>query len=270
MFHKEVEDFLTEINVTLEKYTDPGTNCDYLKLPANNILLQLNTIEPNAGKDNQAIADHFLVSGFTLIQVWEDQWIHRKEVIKSRLKALTGKSKTIYGRKTTISRIPNPVLVEFLATNHLNVPLKGKYKYGLFYKNKLVSVASFSYPRKISFKEENLKSYELLRFCHLNGHLVTGGLTKLLNYFIKEVHPDHIMSYIDREWGSGKGFSKAGFIPTSYLAPKYFFVDTRNYVRIYPEKGNNSSLNEDHWVKIFNCGSIKMEYFLTRKPTVLE
>lgn len=258
----EIEDYLDELNVVYQHDHDPRGQ-SLIILPEKHIVLKINVPEENAGRENPALMQHFADSDFRLVQVWGDQWMRNKEIVKSRLRALAGKSATIYGRDTSVSKITNPVLIAFLQENHLHVPLKGKYKYGLFKSGKLVSVASFSYPRNVERGGKRMRSYELLRFCHINNHIVTGGLTKLLKQFTNDIKPGHLMTYVDREWGVGSGFRKAGFSETGYLPPAFLWVNPQTFERFYPSRGEkNLATNppsDRKLVKIYNCGSIKME-----------
>lgn len=259
---REIKDFFNELDIPVQNYAEQPDGREFLKLTDRNIVLNINLIFENSGIDNLALKERFSESGLQLIQVWEDLWQTRKEVVKSRLRALAGKSSRIYGRETEALRITNPVLVNFLEKNHLYLPLKGKYKYGLFHKDRLVSVASFSYPRNISVEGKPLRSFELLRFCHLNDHIVTGGLTKLLNIFTKEINPGHLMTYIDREWSDGEGFKKAGFEITGELPPKTFLIHPGTFKRLYtPNVKNNlvEPAEEKNFIEIYNCGSLKLE-----------
>jgi len=43
--------------------------------------------------------------GITLIQIWEDDWFFKKDIVKSRLNNLFGLSNKIYARKCSIREI---------------------------------------------------------------------------------------------------------------------------------------------------------------------
>ncbi len=168
----------------------------------------------------------------------------------------------IHGRETEVRPITNPTLLDFLQQNHLHVPLKGKHKYGLFFKAQLVSVASFSYPRNITIDGQKVRSYELLRFCHLNGYIVVGGLTKLLAHFIRAQPVEHLMTYVDIEWGAGEGFEKAGFKRTGQMPPKTFWINKTDLQRFHQIGGQDTEDLTSQYADVYNCGSYKMEKFI--------
>ncbi|ULT28536.1 hypothetical protein KUH03_19615 [Sphingobacterium sp. E70] len=87
----------------------------------------------------------------------------------------------------------------FLVEHHLQTALPGKYRYGLYEQGELVSIAVFSGGRRMNDKNEEYRSFELLRFCNKSGYNVIGGLSKLITAFAKDFHPGDIMTYTDRD-----------------------------------------------------------------------
>ena len=81
------------------------------------------------------------------VQLWEDQWVYQNAKVKSKIRSLLGCTKRIHARETKVLKIDNATLMRFLEQNHLNVAIKGKFKYGLSYKDDLVAVISFSKSR---------------------------------------------------------------------------------------------------------------------------
>ena len=128
-----------------------------------------------------------------------------------------------------------------------------KVKYGLFYKNTLHGIITFSGQRQ--FRQG--RSVELLRFCSKNGYAIVGGLDKLLQTYIKEYQPDTIMTYIDLDWGRGDAFIKLGFEPKETKSPLRFFANKQSGERI-PEKYFDDFENLTKYEKVINKGSVKM------------
>lgn len=195
-----------------------------------------------------------------VIHIYEDLWRIHKAKIKSRLASLLGISKRIYGRETRILSIDNNLLLKFLEENHLNVPLKAKYKYGLYQNESLLAVMSFSKGRLIDRNDIKYNSYELLRFCNRLNHTVVGGFTKLLNHFVNEVSPEDIMTYVDKDWSNGESYVKAGFVLEGHLPSIMFYLDPITGQRQYPEK--ECDIDEKSRIKVFNSGSYKFIKYL--------
>lgn len=167
-----------------------------------------------------------------LVHLWEDLWITKPDIVKSRIYSLFGLSHRIYARLTKVVKITKPELLTFLRQNHLNEPANGKFKYGLLFENQLVAVAVFSASCPVHRGNEVYKSHQLIRFCNKNGVTIVGGLSKLIKHFIKEQSPEDIMTYADLDWSDGKGYLKIGFKRIGELPPQKFSINealVRNY-----------------------------------------
>ncbi len=188
--------------------------------------------------------------------VYEDWWLAKPEVVISKLKSKFGLSKRIFARKTVVKKIDKKQADTFLKENHIYGTVKAKHKLGLFYEKELVAVVTFSPQRNLDVG----RSVELVRFCSKNGTTIVGGLDKLITYYENEFQPDHIMTYIDKDWGSGDGFLKLGFKIASERKPIQFCVNMAT--------GNRSvfnSKNESCELKVYNRGSIKVDKYIITK-----
>ncbi len=184
-----------------------------------------------------------------LVQLWEDVWRSRPEQVLARIKSLLGQNTRIHGRKTKVIKIAKPVADTFLNENHLQGTVSSRYKIGLFEKEELVAVATFSALRKMNHSE-NYKSAELIRFSVKAGYSVTGGLSKLIAYFAENQRPNDVMTYADRDWSAGEAYSALGFMLTGILEPQIYLLD----------KNLNRSLKKDNQpsaTEVFNTGSLK-------------
>ena len=193
--------------------------------------------------DLQEQHNYYLAINFRFIVVYEDYWFSKKLVIKSRVLAALGQSDRIFARKTKVKRISITLLNSFLEQHHLNNTTKAKFKYGLFYENDLVSVASFSNARKIIRNGVSFRSYELIRTCNKSGLIIVGGLSKLINAFIKEQQPDDIMTYVDKDWSLGSAYIKLGFEEIGEIPPIKFLFDTNTNLRFPASRCKNLIIN---------------------------
>jgi len=175
--------------------------------------------------------------------------------VLNRLKGLMGKGKRVYARETVVARVDKKVTLEFLEENHINGPMAGKYRYGLFYKGELVSIAVFSGGRILRNISEDYRSFELIRFCHKADYLVTGGISKLVKAFFKDFKPNDIMTYADRDWSQQSSLETIGFKTETITSAQIFRV--KNGKRLeYTEDEENY----DYSIK--NSGSIKLKLYL--------
>jgi|SRR5690606_11462142 len=154
-----------------------------------------------------------------------DQVVSANEKITARLLALLENGQTVYARTTVAARIDKKVSIDFQQDHHLQSAIPGKYRYGLFHKGELVSIAVFSGGRRMRDKPDDYRSFELIRFCHKSKIRVVGGLSKLIRAFIKDFKPGDIMSYVDRDWTHASSLNTIGFTERGRTAPHEFWIN---------------------------------------------
>ena len=84
--------------------------------------------------------------GIDLIQIWEDQWVLKQDIVKDILKSRLGvvsRDRKIYARECQIREIDNKTYKEFCERNHIQGYRAAEVKLGLFYNEELVQIASF-------------------------------------------------------------------------------------------------------------------------------
>lgn len=189
-------------------------------------------------------------NNLSLVHLWEDVFCSRPDQVIERLKSLTGKNARIHGRKTKVFKITKPEADIFLNENHLQGAVSSRYKFGLFFNDELVAVATFSALRKMNHSE-NYKSIELIRFAVKAGFSVSGGLSKLIVHLHKNIKPNDVMSYADRDWSAGASYLKLGFEQVSFTEPQVFEID-ENFKRTLVKTSHSTFIK-----KAFNTGSIK-------------
>jgi hypothetical protein len=173
------------------------------------------------------------------ITIYEDQWITRRSVIEGRLLAILGKGGVIFARNCSVRKLTTEQVSRFIQENHMLGYARSRYKYGLFTRKAegdltpetLVCVATFSEPRTMNRGGVEVKSYEWVRYASLGAIRVTGGMGKLLNYFIQDVRPQEIMSYADLDWSRGNSYIKLGFTFLERTEPIEFYVDRSSMKR---------------------------------------
>ena len=211
-----------------------------------------------------------------LIHVFEDEWVHKKDIVKSRLKNILGLTgNKIFGRKCIIKEVSIKDNKEFLNDNHIQGECKSKVKLGLYYNDELVSLMTFDKGRVIMGGKSD--DWELVRFCNKLDTTVHGGASKLLKYFIKTYQPKEVISYADRRWSQGRMYESLGFDFIHDSIPNYWYINgaIREYRFKYrksklinlPNYSDNLSEHEimllNKRYRIYDCGNKK--YKLTIK-----
>lgn len=218
--------------------------------------------------------------GIRLITIFEDEWINKNEIVKSKIKHILGlNGDKIFARKCYIKEIDPPTKNAFLNINHIQGEDRSNINIGLYYKDELVSVMTFSYPKMMmGYKSGIMNEYELSRFA--SSKHVIGGSSKMLKYFIKNYNPVRIFSFADRRWtfhNNQTVYDKIGFKLVKINKPTFFWLKhhrtryhrfTFNKQRIVNELGGNPNLTEVEnmrlmgYDRIWDCGSLKYEMIL--------
>lgn len=175
--------------------------------------------------------------GIRLIQIFEDEFETKEDIVKSLLTHILRKTTNrIYARKCNIKTVNEEEAKEFLNENHLQGYIKSDYYYGLFSDEQLISIMSFS------LKDGIEKSYSIDRFCTKKYTAIIGGASKLLSYFITDINPSQIIVTVDRKWSKGNLYKKLGFSFDCYVKPiSYYF---QNNKRIICGQATTMSINE--------------------------
>ena len=215
-----------------------------------------------------------------LITIFEDEWLHKSDIVKSRLcYILKQHTKSIGARKLNLKQINNKIAHQFCDENHIQGRGQAKISYGLFDKDQiLVSVMTFSKPsisKGIRLSQDNV--WEMNRFCSLKNLIVSGGASKLFKAFIHQHQPNQIITYSDNRWNTGSIYQSLGFTEISHTPPNYWYIDFANYYRIHrfslrKNKQDDPTLTEwqnrlnQGYDRIWDCGNKKWEWNKNSAP----
>jgi len=157
--------------------------------------------------------------GIRLVQITDEEWDNKQEIVKSRLSGIFGKNNKIWARKCIIRELDLLSANTFFETTHIQGFGVYKIAYGLYYNDELVAAMSFC-------KSRYNKKYdwELLRYSNTLYTNVVGGASKLLKHFEKTHNPSSIISYCDLRWNTGTVYEKIGFTKISQSNPNYWYI----------------------------------------------
>ncbi len=289
--HQEIFDFLNQINV---KFNDNIRNIiapyelDFY-IEKHNIAIELNGnywhSEIGGGKDrNYHLNKSELCNklGIKLIHIFEDEWIFKKDIVKSMLLNLIGKiDNKIYARKCELKEVNSEEGFEFLNNNHIQGAVNFNKAIGLYYDSKLVSL--------MSFVERKNNIWELNRFCSSQGFVVVGAFSKLFKYFLKiNDNVSSVKTFADCRW-SGLDYKESVYYKCNFkfkekIKPRYFYFKQGDYIRRYHRFTFNKQklikLHQDkyeNWMsewdlaqaakmdRIWDCGKLSYEFFISSK-----
>ena len=167
--------------------------------------------------------------GIKLIHIYEDDWLYKKEIVKSRICNLLNLNKIkIFARKCEIKKIEKKIASDFYKENHIHGGTVSNLdeNIALLFNGEIVSVMSFGHLRKsLGFKNNN-ESIELVRFCNKKYTTIIGAASKLFSTYKKENAKKEIISYADRSWSSKIDeniYEKLGFFYESETLPNYYY-----------------------------------------------
>jgi hypothetical protein len=213
----------------------------------------------------------FKKQNIEIIQIWEDDWDYKSDIIKSIILNKINKSKKIYARKCIVKELDNnDIIKDFLNKNHIQGFVGSKYKIGLFYNGELVSIMTFGNLRKSLNSKSEEQKYELLRFCNKLNFTVVGGASKLFKYFIDNFKVKEVISYSDNARSDGNLYEKIGFSLQHETDINYYWA--KNGIKYHRynfrkdklvKNGADNSKTEVEimhdmgYYRIFDCGSKK-------------
>ena len=245
-------------------------------IPSKNIAIEYNGIywhSEQVQKDAKNIHltkyNECLKKGIFLIQIFEDEWNRKKDIVKTILKyKLNCSDQKIYGRKCIIKEINTSEKNIFLDKNHIQGSDKSKIKLGLFYQDELVSVMTFCHGNISRGGNPNNKLlWELSRFASKQDISVIGGAGKLLSYFKNNYIWSQINTYADLRYSHGDLYYKIGFEKVGQTFPNYWYVVNDSYrvhrfaLRKRPDEPKDipewKLRFEEGYYRIWDCGNLK-------------
>ena len=277
----EICKFLTDNNIQIKQHDRTvldGNEIDIL-LPNNNVGIECNGIywhsEIAGKKDRQYHIQKTLLAkskNIDLIHIIDWEWLNKQEIIKSIILNKVGKSMKIYARKCKIIEIDDCIKDTFLMNNHIQGNDISSIKLGLFYKDELVSVMTFTKSRY-----DKKYEYELSRFCNKIGLSIIGGASKLFSHFIKTHNPKSVVSYSDRRFFGGTLYKALGMKFISNTSPSYSYFHKNHCIPTNRQNFQKHKLKDkleifdpalSEWEnmqlngydRIWDCGHLKYEW----------
>lgn len=173
-------------------------------------------------------------AGYQLLHIFENEYINKYDILKGKLLSIFNKNEyKIYARKCQVKEIPPKIKKRFNEKYHIQGDSQSCVNLGLFYKNRLVQVMTFSKRRKALGASHMEGNYELSRMCSIRRFTIVGGASKLLRYFEKTYKPKKLVSYADKRWSRGNVYYKMGLELIGSSPPSYWY---------FYKKGNDKPL----------------------------
>jgi hypothetical protein len=157
--------------------------------------------------------------GIKLLTIFENEWYHKNDIIKSMIKSRLGFSEKIMARKTKFEKIDNDVAKSFHGKYHINGGINSSQNFALIHNDEIVSVLSLS---KSRFDKKY--EYEIIRYSTKLNTTVVGGFSKLIKNVILELNSSSIVTYADLRFGNGDVYQTCGFNFIGTTVPNYWYI----------------------------------------------
>jgi len=207
--------------------------------------------------------------GIRLITIFEDEWVNLRSIVESMLRnAFHGATRKINARSCVVQELTWREASNFLTENHIQGDgRRSTVRYGLWLGDELVSVMTFI-DQELSHKGNG---WEIKRFASKLNCSVRGAASKLFSAFIRDSHPEKVISYADLRWGEGRVYAALGFRFIGDTQPGYCYVrsnDLKRYSRFSLRKNSSdpSDVSEKElrqragWRILWDVGCAKWEY----------
>ena len=196
-------------------------------IPSENIAIEFNGLYWHSENGNNIKKYYHLnksrsctSKGIRLIHIFENEWIHKKEIVQSVLRyLLKSKINKIFARDCELRLVEENDKNIFLESNHLQGKDKSSIKYGLYYNDELVSLMTF-----VKSRFDKKIQYEMYRYCNKLNTSVIGAASKLFKRFINDHSPKSIISYSDKRYFDGIVYQGLGFNFIENTTPNYWYI----------------------------------------------
>ena len=176
--------------------------------------------------------------GYQLVHMWEDDWLHRRELV---LRALAHRlhavdrlpdvlpdinplaCQRLYARNLTVKLVHGGVARRFWQDNHLQGPVHCTVNIGLYDQDgvlrALLGIGRKNHGSRVSLPDG---TWDIQRYATLG--VIVGGFTKLLAHAETLVPVDTWTSWSDNDISDGGMYQAAGFTVDKRQAPSYSYV----------------------------------------------
>ena len=274
--------------------------------PVAKVALEFHGLKWHSDNNNSRPSFHKLKAdlcekaGVQLIQLYESEWVQRREQVIDKLDAIFHKDMSRYFARKLELRTLNDAkghntVNRFMDANHIQGHSGCQWAVGLFDSDEPLAICTFKYGTAYASGGQAAgtdKYWELNRYATKLHTSVVGGISRCVKAFMRE-HPDvhNLVSFADRRWTcpSRSAYSSSGFVETGRADPNYMYTDldpatplrNKQYMRkaaierraLANPAGHEASIfswnkteldmaTELGWYRIYDAGKIRYEMAL--------
>lgn len=204
--------------------------------------------------------------GYQLLHVFESEWEHKPEIVKSIIRNKLGLSEKIYARKCKLEKISSKEARDFFNATHLQGFTPASHYIGLKYENELVMCVSIGYSRF-----DKTYKWELIRVSSKLNSVIVGGFSKILSHIRSQITTEPILTYCDRKISTGGTYSQFGDLIRK-TKPGYSWHSNSGWFTRYqtqkhklekllpkhyhPDKTEREIMKSARYYQLFDCGNL--------------
>lgn len=250
-------------------------------VPSRCVAIEFNGVfwhSENAGKGRSYHRDKRRAceaAGYKLIQVWEDDWNRRRDVVVRMLAAKlcsidrleyvgvdVSHARRIFARKLIFGVLDAKSAREFLDENHIQGAVTATFHFALFDCETPVAVMSVRSPRTCARMRRRLDEWEIQRYA--TSCSVVGGFSKLLahatHYLVESGYElSRWISFSSCDVSDGAMYVSTGFSFDRELPPDYRYVGSVTGFRRVPKESFQKSRFEHDKNLVFEEGRTERE-----------
>jgi hypothetical protein len=196
--------------------------------------------------------------GIELITIFSDEWLNKKEQVKSYLMRMFGLVENIVSVDNCVKRrIDDKIAKQFHILNSIHDFINGEH-YGSYLNDELLSIATFS--NRID------SNVEIRAYVEKTNYSINGGIKEVIaRYKIDNPQVNQITAYSDNRWPNEQ-YGLAGFELDSHYDPAVYYFNPGDKQKIrYSSDVGHEKMSIDGYDRIWDCGKIKWVCYLGNK-----
>ena len=203
-------------------------------------------------------------AGYRLIQIFEDEYLEKPEIVRSIIGAKLGKSTISIGaRECDIIPASFQELRSFYEKNHIQGAGGAGQSTALVYHGKVIAAMT------IAQHHRKPGQHQLSRYCIHQGYQILGSAEKLWKNLIETNQFEEIITFADLRWHTGNIYSRLGFVLDGEVAPDYSYLLPGRQKRApkqqfkHTKNERQSMFDLEHW-RIYDAGKLRFKW---KRPT---
>lgn len=235
LWQKEVADFVTSLGhnvIVNDRATIAPFELD-IWIPSKKFAIECHglywhsdavAVDPHAAMRKWELCN---AAGVNLMQLFEDEWRDKRELVEAMIRHRLGMSRRLYARRCSVRELSVDEARSFLDENHIDGYVASTKRIGLVHDGQLVAVATSRRPRHAKWSGH----VEVARLASARDVYVVGGASRLLSNLgcsLTSSGNKHVklMAYVDtRLGGSGAAYESAGLTRVGVTGPRFWWTD---------------------------------------------